>query len=252
MEPYGRSARYYDLIYGPIVDYRRECDLLERAWESHANRKVERIMDLGCGTGNHALVLASRGYTVLGIDLNEEFVSVARGKTEGLEVAPRFRVGDMRDPPVEGPFGAIISMFGAFSYLPRGDAPEALRTLAYLLEPGGLLLFEWWNAAGAIDGHKDWLEREEDDLRLVRLGESRVRAEEGVLDINLKHIVIRGERVEEVFTEHHPTALYAMEEMGALLEGAGLEPVAMLDWTRKSLEPPKSDDFRVLAVARRA
>lgn len=251
MDLYTRSAPYYDLIYAPIVDYRRESELLEGAFKKYAGREVQCILDLGCGTGNHAFALAARGYEVLGLDLNEEFIALARDKARRRRGRASFEAGDMRVLPSDKPFDAIISMFGAFDHVAKKDAPATLRQFPDLLEPGGLLLFEWWNQAGAIDGYSDWLEREVEDLYLLRLGKARVPAEGGTVELTLKHLVLRNDQLEEVFTERGTLALYEMEEMRTLLEGAGLEPLAMLDWSRKSLKPSRPKDYRVLAVARK-
>lgn len=249
MNLYARSAPYYDLIYDPIVDYEREADLLEEVWRRDATRPINRVLDLGCGTGNHALLFAARGYEVLGIDQSEAFVALAREKVGGE--GPRFDVRDMCDLDALGRFDALVSMFGAFDHLPRADTTRALRGFRDHLEPGGILAFEWWSLRGAKDGHQDWLEREGEGIRLIRLGQGNVNAEEPSLRITLKHIILRDERLVETFTEEDTMALYEAAEMEGLLAEAGLSPLAMLDWSRKVLEPHRPDDFRVLAVARR-
>ncbi|MFQ5920080.1 MAG: class I SAM-dependent DNA methyltransferase, partial [Thermoplasmata archaeon] len=154
MDLYARSAPYYDLIYGPIVNYERETDLLERIFADHAARPVHKVLDLGCGTGNHSTLLAERGYEVLGLDRNEAFIRIAQKKARALDRPPRFVVGDMRDLGDVGHFDALISMFGAFGHVARADARETLRGFRKALHPGGVLAFEWWNESGARDGHQ--------------------------------------------------------------------------------------------------
>lgn len=251
MNLYARSAPYYDLIYDPLVDSEREADLLEEIFRRYARRPVQRVLDLGCGTGTHATALASRGYEVLGVDRNETFIALAEEKTRDWEGGPRFVLGDMRDPGTMGGFDALIIMLGAFDHLPRPGAEDALRGFRDHLEPGGILAFEWWNEQGAVDGYQDWLERKGEGIRLIRLGQGKVDTTAHTLEITLKHLVLRDERVEEAFTERDTMALYGAEEMEALLSRAGLTPLAMLDWTRKALDPHRPDDFQVLAVARR-
>lgn len=251
MEIYEGSARYYDLIYGPIVDYDKEADLLEGIFARYAGRPIRRVLDMGSGTGNHALVLASRGYDVVGVDRNEAFVAAAKEKVRKRKNGPRFVVGDMRELEVEGRFDALISMFGAFSHLPREEAGIALGRFRERLEPGGLLVFEWWNELGARDGHQDWLDRAGQGIRLIRLGQSSVDAEAHTMEISFKHLVLRGDQLEEAFTEEGTLTLYQVEEMQDLLVQADMTPVVMLDWARKVLEPHGREDFRVLAVARR-
>jgi SAM-dependent methyltransferase len=250
VEIYEGSARYYDLIYGPIVDYEREEGLLEEVFARYAGRPIRRVLDMGSGTGNHALVLASRGYDVVGVDRNEAFVAAAKEKARKRKDGPRFVVGDMRELEVEGRFDALISMFGAFSHLSREEAGIALGRFRERLEPGGLLVFEWWNERGARDGHQDWLDRESQGIRLIRLSQSSVDPKARTLQITFKHLVLRGDRLEEAFTEEGTVTLYHVEEMEALLSRAGFSSVAMLDWARKVLEPHGPEDFRVLAVAR--
>lgn len=248
---YEESAAYYDLIYEPIVDYERECDLLERIFREHATREVHRVLDLGSGTGNHALVLANRGCEVVGIDRQPAFVERAREKAQARSLSPRFVTGDMRRPGVDGPFDALICMFGAFGHVPLADAESTLRGFRSRLVEEGLLVFEFWNPAGARDGHESWLEREEGDLRLVRLGVSHLAEDGQSLKLRLKHYVMRGRRVEEIFEEGASMALYRAEAMKALLAETGFAPLAMLDWDAKVVEPASETNFRILAVARR-
>ncbi len=251
MDLYARSAPYYDLIYAPIVDYAREVDLLEEVFARYAARPVRRVLDLGCGTGSHGLVLAERGYDVLGVDRSEAFLEVAKEKATNLDRPPRFVVGDMRDLGEVGRFDALISMFGAFDHLPRAEVGDALRGFREGLEPGGVLVFEWWNEAGARDGHQDWLERDGEGIHLIRMGEGRVDAAAHALTITLKHLILRGERVEQTFIEQGTMALYETGEMEAHLKDAGLTQLAMLDWSQKTLEPYRIGGLRVVAVARR-
>jgi predicted TPR repeat methyltransferase len=60
-------ARSYDAIYRE-KDYDFECDLLERVFSECADNPVRNVLDLGCGTGNHSLRLAGRGYGVTGVN----------------------------------------------------------------------------------------------------------------------------------------------------------------------------------------
>ena len=56
----------------------------------------ERVLDVGCGPGRHAVALARRGIDVVGVDLSEDFIALARHAAMADEVRASFEVGDVR------------------------------------------------------------------------------------------------------------------------------------------------------------
>jgi SAM-dependent methyltransferase len=121
-----------------------ECDFIES--EIGGDRSVE-ILDIGCGTGRHAIELARRGYKVTGIDLSPSQIERARAKAAAAGVAPGFRVGDARALPFGPEFGlALIICEGAFSLMETDEMNfEILRGAARALRPGGKLIMNALN-----------------------------------------------------------------------------------------------------------
>ena len=75
---FGRDyAAAYDDLYQD-KDYVAECDLIERVFETYGQGPTRRVLDLGCGTGGHAVILAKRGYDVVGVDRSPEMLERAR------------------------------------------------------------------------------------------------------------------------------------------------------------------------------
>ena len=73
---FGRDyAAAYDGLYQD-KDYRAECELIERVFNLYGQGPVRRVLDLGCGTGGHAVVLAARGFDVLGVDRSPDIWSL--------------------------------------------------------------------------------------------------------------------------------------------------------------------------------
>ena len=75
MKAFGGYARYYDLLYRD-KDYLGETEFVERLIQRHSPG-ARRILELGCGTGIHAVMLAEKGYEVTGLDLSEGMLEVA-------------------------------------------------------------------------------------------------------------------------------------------------------------------------------
>jgi SAM-dependent methyltransferase len=111
-------------------------------WKVLRLRRGSRVLDLPCGTGRHAIRLARRGASVLGVDLSAEYLREARRAAKGLPGA-RFVRGDMRRIPLKGEFDAAINLWTSFGYFatPAEDL-RVLRGVARALKPGGLFLID--------------------------------------------------------------------------------------------------------------
>lgn len=82
-ELYTVLAEYYDAIYRKRAErVKKEIDFVEEIFKNDAKRDVKRILDLACGTGIPTLELAERGYEIVGLDLHEEMLEVAKRKAE--------------------------------------------------------------------------------------------------------------------------------------------------------------------------
>ena len=122
-----------------------EVDFVER--ELGADRS-KRILDIGCGTGRHAIELAKRGYRVTGFDLSEGQLRLAREKAAAAGVTVDFQCRDATQPHFNQEFDAAI-MFceGAFPLMETDEKNYAILThAAAALRPGGKLLLTTLNA----------------------------------------------------------------------------------------------------------
>jgi 2-polyprenyl-3-methyl-5-hydroxy-6-metoxy-1,4-benzoquinol methylase len=121
-----------------------ECDFIEA--EIGYDRNA-RILDIGCGTGRHALELARRGYRVIGVDLSESMLRQARQKSgaQGLEVD--FRQMDARYLDFEAEFDlAIMLCEGGFPLMETDEMNfQILRNAVHALKKPGKLIFTTLN-----------------------------------------------------------------------------------------------------------
>ena len=107
-----------------------------------------RVLDLGCGTGNAAMLAAGRGAKVVAIDPAERLVQVtaARARSEGLAVEAC--VGDAGAIPADdASFDALISIF-AVIFAP--DAEKAADEMVRVVRPGGRIVITTWLPVGPI------------------------------------------------------------------------------------------------------
>jgi SAM-dependent methyltransferase len=116
-----------------------DIDKPQRTIAAVADRVTGRVLDAGCGTGEHALFLAARGHRVTGIDFVEEAVRRARAKAAGRGLAVEFLVEDATAlADWSERFRSVIDS-GLFHCLSDPDRQRYVRGLAQVLEPGGRL-----------------------------------------------------------------------------------------------------------------
>jgi len=122
-------------------------------WSRYGQRTIERlnlkagdgVLDACCGSGASALPAAHRvgpGGSVLGLDLSERLLALARAKAEaqGLQNVD-FRVCDVTGRDDDSRYDAVVCVFGIF-FLP--DMPSAIRSLWRAVRPGGQLALTTW------------------------------------------------------------------------------------------------------------
>jgi ubiquinone/menaquinone biosynthesis C-methylase UbiE len=112
------------------------------------SNKSKRILDIGCGTGRHAIELAKRGYAVTGIDLSESQLKRAREKAVEEKVNVQFEQGDARTLKYKNEYnGALILCEGGFALMETDEMNFAiLQGAARALKPGGIFIVTTLNA----------------------------------------------------------------------------------------------------------
>ena len=252
---YDRFARYYDFIYEDLVDYDADVRYLEALFRRFLPRKPVRVLDLGCGTGNHAIRLARRGHDVLGLDLSTEQLAIARRKAARGRTPIRFVAEDMRSFDLGSTFDTAICMFGAFGYLlDTRDVLRCLRSVRHHLAPDGVFAFEFWQSSAARPApHLSWVHRTGPAFELVRLDVARYDPRTRMLPIDFHFFVFKSRRMLDRFDETHTVRTYRVAEMRGLLVRSGFDVAGMYrigQRLKKGFERPRRDTFRVFVAAR--
>lgn len=244
-------AGVYDATYAD-KDYDAECDLAEEAFRRFAARPVRSVLDLGCGTGGHALRLAGRGYEVAGVDLSEHMVEIARRKATAAGARVDLRAGDLRDADLGRRFDAVLLMFAVIGYQrTNDDVRRAFANVARHLEPGGVVVLDAWYGPGVLTDPPG------DRERTIDTPDGPVtRAVSSELDVR-RHLCTVRYRLSGALPggggearEDHVMRFFFPLELEAHMEAAGLEPCALAPAGALDGEPG-ADCWNVVAVARR-
>ena len=137
-----------------------ECDFIES--EIRADKSI-RILDIGCGTGRHAIELAKRGYDVVGVDLSDCQLGKAREKAAAAGVSVEFLKADARELAFSEEFGlAIMLCEGGFSLMETDEMNYAiLGGATRAVQPGGKFIFTCLNGLFPLfHSVKDFMDKE--------------------------------------------------------------------------------------------
>ena len=101
------------------------------------------VADVPCGFGRHTRTFAERGFRVVGIDQNPDFIATAREQTSAYP-ACELHVGDMRQA-VGGPYDLVAILYHSFGFFSDAENRALLVDWAARLAPGGHLALDIWN-----------------------------------------------------------------------------------------------------------
>ena len=242
-------ASYFDAQYlkeyEPLFALERDRREVARLMEVLALPSGSRILDVPCGQGRHAHLLAEAGFDVDGLDYSEDLLAIARKRGTGPTL--RYTQGDMRRLPKTWSrrFDAVVNLFTSFGFFvePADDA-RVVSEMARVLKPGGVLVWhggsrdgvmakflarDWWQADdGTMVGHQ----RSFDSLSGVLTVESTWRGPKS-----------SGQR-------EHRIRLYTATRLAELFASAGLVVERAYDgWKDRPLRRSSSE---MVLVARKA
>ena len=244
MAVFEKHARYYDL-FNDRKDYEGECDFLEEIFGQFAERPVQTILDLGCGTGGHSIPLTRRGYQVAGADVSEEMLSIARRKAFEANLPVEFHAGDVRNVNLERRFDAVISMFAVVVYMVKNrELASMFQTARRHVRPGGLFVFDsWYGPAVLTDRPRDTLKivEPDDGRRIMRYVQPDIDVLQHMVTLNYTIVELDGDRVLDQTDEVHPLRFLFPQEVAYYMETSGFEVVRLCPFPELGRELTGSD-----------
>lgn len=253
--PFGAGyAGAYDALYRD-KDYVAEAAFVLAQLRTILPTGEMTILDLGCGTGLHAVELARAGCDVVGVDRSPEMIEAAEARRRSLppELSSRlrFEVGDMRSADLGRTFDAVVSLFHVVCYMTDDAAlDEAFITVRRHLKVGGPFLFDFWHGPAVLADPPTRREKtiELSDRTIHRTTDPRWDRDRGIVHVGYTMTIVdraSGETSEEV--EEHSVRYFDPVELEPVLAKAGLQSVRFGEWLTAA--PASTQSFGVYCLA---
>jgi len=191
--------------------------------------RYRRVLDLGCGYGRHAILLAKHGYQVTGLDRDEAAITEAQCRAAQAGQAITYLIGDMRQmDKVPGEFDAVINMWQNFWYFDEETNTNLLRQIHDKLMPGGRFIIDMYNRA--------YYEQRQDSKRLEINGitiNSHTSLQGNHLHVVLRYGDEQGERGGDLFEYQ----MFTPDEFCTLFSACGFAPLLACAWADENVAP---------------
>lgn len=254
MKVFSNYAQYYDLL-NQGKDYKQEVQYIVSLLKQYLP-KAKNILDLGCGTGLHAIQLGEIGFEVHGVDQSQEMISIATERLANYANSSKsidFSVGDVRSVKLNKKFDAVLALFHVMSYqTTNDDIDNTLESASKHLSKNGVLIFDCWYGPAVISD-KPYVRTksfENDELRVDRTAIPTLYPSKNLVDVNFDISILDKESgVESKFTELHKMRYLFEPEMELMLNNNGFELLRTEEWlTGKT---PDYDTWYITFICRK-
>lgn len=230
-------AKYYDLLYRD-KDYNAEVEYITNLIKEH-KPEAKTILDIGCGTGRHAALIADNGYEVHGVDISEEMLLIAETQCN-KERKLSFSQADLTCLNLNKKFDVVTALFHVISYQDTDEKLiKAFESVKKHLNPGGIFLFDFWYGPAVLsDPPAVRVKRlENEDIKLTRIAEPKLYSENNLVEV--KYDVWLTEKNNSLinnFQETHMLRYFFDSELKLILKNEGLKKCSKFAWMT-SLRP---------------
>ena len=245
MDAYHALAVSYDRLTND-VDYKATVEFYMQILEKEG-LKPRTAVDLACGTGSVALLLAQMGMQVTGVDLSEEMLAVAFQKALEQENRPLFVCQPLQNLHLPVAVDLAVCALDSLDYItdPK-DCAQAIKRIYKALNPGGCFIFDvnTPEKLKAMDGQV-FVDEDEDVFCLWR---GEFDPQTNICSYGMDLFQRQGKLWERSFEEHREYA-YSQAQLLGYLKDAGFTHIAV--YADRRFEAPAEGEQRIYFKARK-
>jgi SAM-dependent methyltransferase len=225
---YTDLSEYYEGL--EITDQRDingEVSVLKTLIDKHCESEPEKLLDIGCGTGNHIALLESE-FECVGVDANRGILKHARAKSDSAS----YIQSDMESLALSADeFDVVTCLESSLNYVSRPDlVPDVVSEFARQITPGGVLIlgiapYDPDQVTAGMEMH-DIVTYDGDDVAVSGVQTSRIQ--DNTLEMEITYVVSEGYGKTETVTDQHKLSLLTLPDVTDALVSVGFADPTIL------------------------
>ena len=226
VSPYTKFAAAYDKMM-ENVDYVRWADYVDKLFARY-NFHPKNVLDIACGTGSTAILLAKKGYVMSGSDRALEMLLWAREKAKHQRAHLRLWQQDMRGIAVSRPYDAVLCLYDSINYITTAEEMNQVFTnVSEALIPGGMFIFDVTTEYNIVRHfHRQTFAESRDDFSYI--WRNMYFHREKVCRTILTFFLQEGDHYNK-YEELHVQKIYTVAQIKKLLEQTGYRLLSSFD-----------------------
>lgn len=251
--PYSNQfADWYDTFYSD-KPYAQEAQFIHNCFLRNG-RWISQVLELACGTANHAFELENMGYHVTATDISSDMLRYAQGKKEARGSTVDLCHMDMRtiNFPASS-FDAVTCLFDSIGYVQTNQAVlDVMSGVFRVLRSGGIFLFEFWHSAAMLKYYEPVRARSWETVQgtVERISETDIDYVKNLVSVKYTIFGIQPNGMYECYRETHTNCFFSIPEMENYLHQVGFLTLAWYAGFEEN-KPVRADTWHILVMAQK-
>ena len=245
MDAYHALAKSYDRLTSD-VDYGATVDFYFRILDREGLRPKTAV-DLACGTGSVAVLLAQKGLQVTAVDLSADMLAEAAQKASAMERPPFFVCQSLQELSLPRGVDLAVCALDSLDYITDpDDCAEAIRRIYRVLNPGGIFIFDVNTPEKLRAMDSQVFLDEDEDVFCVWRGEFDEKT--NICSYGMDLFQRQGSVWHRSFEEHREYA-YSADQLKGYLRSAGFTHIQI--YADREFVAPREGEQRIYIKARK-
>lgn len=247
------TAPFYDLIY-QHRNIGREVRFITKHIRNHfPNTQKPSLLDVGSGTGAHAILFGKQGFDVTGVDRSAEMIAIANHKALSQKSKVRFIRKDFLTYTSASTYHVVTSLFDVVSYMTTNkDVRDFFTNASSLLHKNSLFVFDCWYGPGVLLSQPKTMRQRYrgENFTVYRKKTPTVSYQTNTVSV-LHQLTVRGSTHDHhAIEETHVMRYFFYPELEDYLRQAGLR---IVEWGTIGfpLQTPKTPPWSIYIIAQK-